>query len=140
MGKPAFASFRAELLAAAAVLMPVEESAAAPESQAASVARSTGPGTDQSQARLDWQSPGSLRWTFRGTSVSATRDRTGPAIGRATRFSGLTLFQSGRVSAEWSPDGRIHYRLSGPTPLGANVGGTIAPNAAKVKFSWITSK
>jgi hypothetical protein len=139
MGKPVFASLRAELLAAATVLISVEASAA-PESQIASAARVSVPGTDQPQAKLDWQSPGSLRWTFHGSPVGAPHDGIGPAIGRATPFSGLKLFDGGRVSAEWSADGRIRYRISGPTPLGANVGGTIAPNAAKVKFSWTTSK
>jgi hypothetical protein len=139
MGKPAFASLRAELLAAATVLISVEASAAAPDSQTTSAAHLSGSSADQPPAKLDWQSPGSLRWTFPRTPAGAMHDALGPVIGR-TPFSGLKLFDGGRVSAEWSADGRIRYRISGPTPLGANVGGTLSTNAAKVKFSWTTSK
>jgi len=70
------------------------------------------------------------------------------AIGRSTMpsqewqsrpLSQVTLFNSGGVVAGWRYGGKIEYRLGGLKPFGADVGGRLSTNSARLTFSWRTN-
>jgi hypothetical protein len=57
----------------------------------------------------------------------------------ARPLSKVKLFESSGFTAEWHYGGQIQYRISGVKPLGANVGGRLSTNSARITLSWPTS-
>ena len=93
------------------------------------------------ELQLNWQTPGTLKWTFDSPSVSSVQDYRPNAIDlsiplRNRPISTVTLFENKGMLAEWSNDGRLRYRFAVPNPLNAGVGGQLNSDAVKVTLTW----
>ncbi len=95
--------------------------------------------------RLQWQDPGSLRfdefWAMPSSESRALMaSRYQPAVSGFQTPSPIKLFDSRSLTAQWSADGRLTYRLAVPNPLGAGVGGQLNTNSARFTLTWPRKK
>ena len=98
--------------------------------------------SDSEDAKLDLGRPAALRLSLspRYTDQSGVLFSANQSLQADSRpLSQIKLFESGGFTAEWRYGGQIQYRISGVNPLGANVGGRLSTNSARITLSWPTS-
>ncbi len=96
--------------------------------------------------QLQWQELGSLQPDYSAILAIGKPDPLNPGLHYQPSFanpqplSPVQLFDSRSMSVQWSADGRVHYRLAVPNPLGAGVGGQLNTNSAKFVLTWPRKK
>jgi hypothetical protein len=94
--------------------------------------------------KLDFGQPAGLRLQLAPYSLYGAGNALPSGANVAPRWdsrplSEVKLFEGGGFTAEWHYGGQIQYRIEGLNPLGANVGGRLSTNSARITLSWPTS-